>query len=168
MPQVKRVAGGLEVTEDREWQEKFWTAQRIAWAVMALIIIAAIAGLTGKGGPLAAAKANLGYATLEYPRIARWQSDEQLTVRLAETAPARVQLLLSPQFVKLFSVNSIEPEPSEVRATPRGHLFTFETETGGERVIAFNVHAANPVLEQPIGVSLGSAPPARVTITVLP
>lgn len=162
------VNGGFQVGEDRDWQERAWTAQRIAWVAMALFIVAAAAGVTGKGGPIASASAELAGGSIEYPRITRWQTDEQVTVRLAKTAPARVELLLSPQFVKLFGVNSIEPEPSEVRATPRGHLFTFDTEAGGERVIAFNVRAANPVLAQPIGASLGNTPPERLFVTVLP
>lgn len=162
-------AGGLEVNEDRAWQEKFWTAQRFGWIVMALFILAVIAGLTGMGGPLASARAELGGGTIKYPRITRWQADDQLEVRLEQSSAANVELTLSPQFVHTFAISSIQPEPTQVQATAAGHRFMFETEPGGgERVIAFNLRASKPVFEQTIGASLGDSRPVRLTITVLP
>ena len=168
MARSKNDSVALEVNEDRAWQEKFWSAQRVAWVVMALIILAALAGLTGKGGPLASTMVNLETATIEYPRITRWQSDEQVTVRLAPSAPEKVELLLSREFVKLFSINSIEPEPDKVKATAIGHHFTFETTGTGERVIALNVRAVHPVIAQPVSAAVGNSHSGRLTITVLP
>lgn len=69
MPQRTR----LDVDDDRAFQEKFWTFQRVAWALMALILLAALAGTTGSGGPLAHAEASGPGGSIEYPRIARWQ-----------------------------------------------------------------------------------------------
>ncbi|HET9460108.1 MAG TPA: hypothetical protein VFO51_09030 [Sphingomicrobium sp.] len=169
MTQAKKVAGGLQISEDRSWQEKFWTAQRVAWAVMALFILAAIAGLTGKGGPLASATARMGDAVVDYPAITRWQSDEQVQFHLADSDPDRVDILLSPHFVHLFAINSIEPEPSEVKATGAGHRFTFETEAGARgRTITFDVRAQKPAIAQRIQAAVGNRPAAELKITVLP
>lgn len=161
-------AGGLEVDEDRAWQEKFWTAQRFGWILMALFILAAAAGLTGMGGPLASARAELGGGTIDYPRITRWQADDQMQVRIAPASPAEVELTLSREFVQLFSIGSIQPEPSEVQATAAGHRFTFESEPGAQRVISLTVRASRPVLAQRFRVSLGDAEAKQMTITVLP
>jgi hypothetical protein len=162
-------AGGLQVKEDRAWQERFWTAQRVGWILMALFILAAIAGLTGMGGPRSSAKAELGGGTIQYPRITRWQADDQLQVRLAPGSPADVELTLSREFVQLFAISSIQPEPSDVHATPGGHRFSFETEPGdGQRVISLTVRASRPVFEQRVAASLGDTQPQRLTITVLP
>lgn len=169
MAKAETGARGLQVTEDRAWQEKFWTAQRVGWVLMAVFIVAAIAGLTGMGGPLASARAELGGGTIDYPRITRWQADDQLQVRVSPTSPADVELTLSPEFVQLFAISSIQPEPAEVQATAAGHRFTFETEPGErERVISFGVRATRPVIAQPFAASLGNAQPQRLTITVLP
>lgn len=169
MAKAETGAPGLQVTEDRPWQERFWTAQRVGWTLMALFIVAAIAGLTGMGGPLATAKAELGGGTIDYPRITRWQADDRLRVRISQTSPANVELTLSREFVELFAISSIQPEPAEVQATSAGHRFTFKTEPGErERVISFTVRATRPVLAKPIFASLGGAQPQRLTITVLP
>lgn len=169
MAKAETGARGLQVTEDRSWQEKFWTAQRVGWALMAMFILAAVAGLTGMGGPLASARAELGGGTIDYPRITRWQADDQLQVSISPASLADVELTLSRDFVQLFAIESIQPEPAEVQATAAGHRFTFETEPGErERVITFTVRATRPVIAQPVAASLGNAQPQRLTITVLP
>lgn len=76
--------GNFEVEEDRTFQERFWTAQRFAWSAMGLFIVAALAGATGSGGPLADAVAETPGGTIEYPRIARWQAAERMTVRVCD------------------------------------------------------------------------------------
>lgn len=160
---------GLEVQEDRAWQEKFWTAQRVAWVAMALFIVTALLGFTGKGGPLASATASVPGASVHYPRITRWQSDELLTVTLPPSASGEVNLELSSSFIELFAVQSVRPQPSKSVATPSGHRFTFDVSGGGEpKVIQFQVQAENPVLFQRVSATIGNSEQARMGVTVLP
>jgi hypothetical protein len=164
--QVK--SSSLEVHEDRPWQETLWTAQRVGWAVMALIVLAALVGLTGKGGPIASASAETAGATILYPRITRWKSDDQLTVRLPPSASGKVDVELSKAFGELFAIRSVEPEPSEVQATANGHRYTFEVEGGGDKLVVFGLHAENPAIQRTVRAQIADAPPAHLTITVLP
>ncbi len=48
MTKVQRV-GDLEVAQDRTFQRRSWTIQRVGWVVMLLVAAAALAGLTGSG-----------------------------------------------------------------------------------------------------------------------
>ena len=154
--------------DDREWQERFWTAQRVGWLFMVLFLVAAIAGLTGKGGPLASATAKAADATIDYPRISRWQSDEELVVRLADSASGKVDVELSSAFGRVFTLESVKPEPASVQATARGHKFTFEVEAGaGEKQIVFDVKTGRPVMGKTINAAVGGAP-GRMTVTILP
>lgn len=169
MAEKQQQARGLQVEEDRAWQEKFWTAQRIAWVLMALFIFAALVGFTGKGGAFASATAQTPAGMIEYPRITRWQSDELLTVKLPSAASGEVQLELSNSFVELFAVQSIKPEPSKAVATATGHRFTFDVERGGgPKLIQFQIQAENPALLQPMTAMIGTSQPAQMTVTVLP
>jgi hypothetical protein len=164
----KAQASGLQVDEDRHWQERLWTAQRIAWAIMALLVAVAALGLTGKGGPLATASVQLGGASVEYPRITRWQSSDEILVRLPANTTGEVQVELSQPFVELFKNESISPEPSRVDATGRGHRFTFETSgEGGEPRIVFNIKATRAFWSRSLQVRVGNAA-ADMTMTVLP
>ena len=161
--------GGLEVDEDRAWQERFWTIQRIGWAVMALILLAALLGATGKGGPLASASARSPAGTIDYPRITRWQSSDQVAVRLPASASGKVNVELSPEFAETFTIESVEPEPSQVQATAHGDLFTFDVGNGGgEKEIVFNVRAQKPLLYRSVEARIGDGPRQPLALTVLP
>lgn len=43
----------FDLESDRPFQVKFWRFQRVAWMVLALVLLTALLGLTGKGGPFA-------------------------------------------------------------------------------------------------------------------
>lgn len=169
MAEKQEKRGRLQVEEDRPWQETLWSAQRVGWALMALLIFAALLGALGKGGPFASASARSPAAVIEYPRITRWQSNEQVTVRLPPSASGEVDVELSRAFVELFSVESIEPDPSEVQATGAGHRFTFNVENGGgDKLVVFHVKAGTPALKRTIHARIGDAPPTEMRLTVLP
>lgn len=169
MTEPKTTSGGLEVSEDRAWQEKFWAAQRVGWAVMTLIVAAALLGLTGKGGPLASATAQSPGVAIDNPRITRWQSDEKISLRLPASASGEADVLLSPAFAEHFTIKSIVPEPASSQATPSGHLFSFDTgRASGASRVTFHVTAAKPVFGQKIEARVGDGEPARMTVTVLP
>lgn len=48
--------GDLQVDQDLNYQQREWLVERVAWAVLALVVLAALAGLLG-GGPLSQATA---------------------------------------------------------------------------------------------------------------
>jgi hypothetical protein len=58
MPQNRK----LHVHEQVEFTKRFGTAQRFGWAFMALVMMAALGGLTGAGGP--ASRVEIGAADL--------------------------------------------------------------------------------------------------------
>lgn len=164
-----RSDGGLDVAEDRSWQERFWTVQRVGWVLMAMFIIAAVAGITGKGGPVASATARTPAGEIDYPRIARWQTDELLVVRLGPAMSGKVDVAVSREFTELFTVGSIVPQPTSSVATGDGQRFTFDVGGGkGSKAIALQITPANPVLFQPMSVTIANSKPARIGVTVLP
>ena len=159
----------LEVKEDRSWQEWEWTIQRVGWVLMALLIVAALAGLTGKGGPLASASAESSTGEILYPRITRWQSDEQLMVRLPPSATGEVDIELSQAVTDLFSISAITPSPKEAVATAGGYRLTFDVAPGSARkTITFDVTAGRPAIAQSFAARIGDGPVMRPTVTVLP
>lgn len=160
--------GGLQVKEDRAWQEKFWTAQRVGWAAMVAFLIAALAGLTGLDGPLASGRIKSQAGTIEYPRISRWQASDDLMVRLPRSTSGEVELMLSDDFAEIFSIESIEPEPSQVVATPGGHRYTFAVGGDGGGNIAFHLKATSPSLPRRLSAAIDDSRPSHMTVTVLP
>jgi hypothetical protein len=79
--------GDLEIQEDLPFQRREWLAERMAWAVMGLLIAAAILGLFGTG-PLSRMTAGdwAGPLWLEYERFARLLAPAVLRVHLGPAA----------------------------------------------------------------------------------
>ncbi|HVL79098.1 MAG TPA: hypothetical protein VM346_07390 [Sphingomicrobium sp.] len=169
MAEKQAQARGLQVNEDRHWQETLWTAQRFAWAAMALLVVLAMLGATGKGGPLATASVKSTGATIEYPRITRWQSADQLSVRLPANASGEVQIELSQPFVELFSIESVEPEPSRMEASGQGHRFAFNVSGGGgQPLIVFHIKASRFAFSRTVTARVGEAAPVEMSLIILP
>jgi hypothetical protein len=136
--------------------------------LMVLILAAVIAGLTGKGGPLASGTIKTEGGEIQYPRISRWQSSESLEIRLAPTTSGEVELIVSPSFARAFAIDSITPEPKEAASTAAGFTFTFDSAPPEERLIVMNLTAGKPALSIPVVFKIGQAQPAKLTVTVLP
>jgi hypothetical protein len=70
----------LQVPEKTVFTWRFETAQRICWALMALIVVAALSGLTGAGGPLS----HLALGLAEVPTVMRVGRTDYITVYSAD------------------------------------------------------------------------------------
>jgi hypothetical protein len=119
--------GDLEVDEDVPFQRRAWVAQRIAWVLMALFVLAAAVGLLGSG-PLSHAHIDVpGLMTVEYERFARFETSETLTVRLeaAATAGETVRLSLNRDFLDSAKVETVLPPPARVEAIAGRLVYVF-------------------------------------------
>lgn len=125
---------GLQLQDHRSYQEKLWTVERFAWIVFILITLAALLGATGAGGPISRQMAVTEPGRIDYPRIARWQASDELTVEFAATAGPR-RLRLSPEFARSFQVEGVQPTPERVEATPEGQEMHFAAADGPAQVV---------------------------------
>ncbi|MBL0968407.1 MAG: hypothetical protein IBJ02_04785 [Brevundimonas sp.] len=94
------MSADLELGEDTGFQRRFWRIQRIAWAGFALVIVAALLGLTGAGGPLSRSVVRTPDGLIDSPRISRWSAAEELRFELSGRDGARIDL--SPGFATHF------------------------------------------------------------------
>ncbi len=118
---------GLQLHEHRRFQERFWTVERIAWCVFALIIAAGLLGAFGSGGPLATKVTVIDRAIVEHPRIGRWEGTDKMIVRFTPdpSAPTR-SLFLSNSFAEVFQVEDIQPLPARTVIEASGQRLFFE------------------------------------------
>jgi hypothetical protein len=119
--------GDLEVDEDLPFQRRAWVAQRIAWAFMAVFVVAAAVGLLGSG-PLSHARIEVpGLMTVEYERFARFETSETLTVRLepAATGGESVRLSLNRDFLDSAKIETVLPPPVRVEAMAGRLVYVF-------------------------------------------
>jgi hypothetical protein len=161
-------ASGLEIDQHLRFQQWFWTAERAAWLVFAAILLAAMLGFTGSGGPFARATIASGAAEVEYPRVARWGAHDRIEV----TAPAGEPLTvgIGTAFLELFDIRTIVPQPAHSRVTGDGIRLEFAAteEAEGRSSVILDVVPTRPVLGAQAELTVGGESPARMSFVVLP
>jgi hypothetical protein len=127
---IKKV-GEIEIDQNLEHLRREWRFQRIGWLLMLLVVLAALAGLFGRG-PLAKASGGApnAPARLEYERIVRYTSPTQLTVLLSPEAIEEgiARIWLEREYIQAVEIDRIVPEPEQEEAAEQqgvpGILYT--------------------------------------------
>jgi hypothetical protein len=134
---VKSTASGLRF--DETFQRREWRAQRAGWAVLALLVGAALAGLTGGSGPFARARLGgaQGSLEVEHERIARRLRDSEVTVRARAAAPGRLVLRVDRSLFDDFALERVVPTPAAVAAESEALRFEFALAAAGAIEIDF-------------------------------
>lgn len=124
-------------------QERFWAVERGAWVVFALMILAAVLGLTGAGGVFSRASMSLPGGTVDYPRVARWQASDHISVSFTPGAAER-QVTLSPDLLDKVDVDHVVPPPKATRSGPAGSVYSFDVDAAKGGEVDFNLRVEHP------------------------
>jgi hypothetical protein len=124
---TRRESGaGFQVNQNLTFQKRDWTAQRIGWVIMLLLVIAALAGLFGHGALGDAQVGHPGGLRLEYERLTRHGSSSFLKVHLPAVAgPGELRLWLDRRYADRVRFESIVPEPERVELSADRLAYTF-------------------------------------------
>jgi hypothetical protein len=130
VPPATAGGGRLEVAEDLEFQRRDWFAQRVGWALLAALLVAALLGLTGSG-PLSHATRTDGRAlVVEYERFVRHGARTDWTMHVAPdgVVDGQARIRIDRRSLSAHDLQTVVPEPS--RGTGRGDEveFTFEAD----------------------------------------
>lgn len=118
----------LEVDQDLAFERKSWAVQRIGWALMTLVILAALAGLLGPG-PLSRAKAETpdGALVAVYNRFVRASDTDDLRVSFGREAirDGVVRLWVDRQYLGGVDVERVVPQPASVEVASDRLVYVF-------------------------------------------
>jgi hypothetical protein len=135
MPEIDRPTirpDGLQINDNRPYQERFWSTQRGAWLCFVAITFAAALGATGAGGPLSRGSAAFETAgRIDYPAVGRWQAGDHLVVTFSSSGSHSLQL--SPSFAEAFQIETVRPDPQASIATADGLELQFGAGEGPAR-----------------------------------
>ena len=157
---------GLQLDEDRQLQEKIWTAERIAHVVFGLLVLAGLVGLAGSGGPLARATLEGATGSVEYVRIARFDTAADLTIRFAAARPDHRVRIAGP-FPDRVQIESVQPQPVREVAGPDGITFEFAAEAAQPASATLRLRPTTPGLSR-LTIAIDDAAPLAATVVVLP
>lgn len=154
-----------ELGEDSRFQDRFWRAQRVAWAVFGLVIVVALAGLTGAGGPLSRSETRTADGRIDTPRISRWSAADE--IRFEVSGPGEARIDLSKGFATHFQIHDVQPMPARVIASAEGQTLIFETSGEGRVAVVIHVTPENPGIAR-FTARLNGGAPHDITSIILP
>lgn len=120
------------IVENMPSQRSMWRFERIGWWVLVLLVLLTLAGLFSDG-PLSGVRASTasGDLRLEYQRFERYGAVTGLVARIRAGEGGRAVLFLGGDFLRSFTVESIQPEPAISRGRGSGIAFEFENDGQG-------------------------------------
>ena len=117
------VVNGLQIDQSLDFQRRFQRVQTLAWRVLALLPVAAVAGLFG-GGLFSQVTAGWDGATVTYDRFGRRSVDTRLEVEVAR-ANSPVTVAISRDFLDGYAVSEVRPQPQRVASYADRLVYTF-------------------------------------------
>lgn len=131
---------GLQLEENRSFQERYWLLQRFAWAGFAVVMVLALLGLTGSGGYFQKQTIRFDDAVVQLPLVSRWEAADEM--RITFEAPADIHTVtVAAGFFDRFDLERIEPEPAASHLHDGGQVMTFHAEGDGPHVVRFSLRA---------------------------
>ena len=100
------------VEEDMRMQQRVWRFERVGWYALVLVVLLGLAGVFGNG-PLSNAQVTSedGRVHVEYQRLSRSGTTDNLRITVRGTAGEPVMLLLGGTLLREASIETLQPEP---------------------------------------------------------
>lgn len=153
MSGISKLKGGIE------FQRRTWRAERIAWLLMALIIVAALLGAFGNG-PLSrtAVSSGDGRVSAAYDFIQRRSSGSLIELDISSAVPSSGVLAVLANRVLLndFRIEEIQPQPASAAFVPEGILWRFNAGGGTGGSVLLRVYGLQPGLKR-VSISAGGS-----------
>ena len=125
---------GLDVRQDERFQHREWTAERVGWALMGLLVVAGLLGFLGKGPfSWATARSDRGWVAVEYQRVNHHEADDSIVLAFAPQAVENdaITAELTGSWVSGVDRQGISPQPAEEMLIPGGVVLEFPVERAG-------------------------------------
>jgi hypothetical protein len=135
--------GDLEIDHDLDFERRSWIVERGARWLMAVVLLAALAGFMGPG-PLSRTTIGEGDGpfTLEYSRVGRAGAPSTLRAHVGPVGQrGQVRLWLSSAYVRDVRIERVTPPPLLAEATSERLTYSFAVgETQRRTAISFSVN----------------------------
>ncbi|WP_435011262.1 hypothetical protein P12x_002569 [Tundrisphaera lichenicola] len=140
MPRARKDRG-LELDEDIPFQEKTWAWQRVAWSIMAAILLLGLIGLFGDG-PISKASVGDGGGSLrvEYRRFARRQAETILEFIVPPGPGKEVRIWVDREYADRADIRRVEPDPARVEVGSDGITYVMPV-VRSDRPVRIQLHA---------------------------
>lgn len=119
---------GLEIDQNLDFQEKQWRVERVAWVAILIVLVLALLGLFGTGWLSSATASSEGDTLgLDYERFIRHDGEASLDIEVNpdQVREGQVELWISTDYLEGIQIESISPQPDEVRGEGSRQVYVF-------------------------------------------
>lgn len=158
----------LELTEDFTFEQREWKVQRLAWLIVALLVLLGLLGLFGPG-PLSSRTltSSDGTLRLEYNRFERYQAPSELRLYFAASEQTKARVWISGQFMQNMKLETISPPPEQVEMRDAGVIYTFRVPRGQSGAAVFHLQTEK-MGAKPLRLRLNDGPILEAPYWVYP
>lgn len=154
------------MAESTIFMRRNWQVQRAGWALMALAVLLAVAGLFGQG-PLSSRSASAPGLTLHYQRVVRLEAAQSLEFALDAPEAGDVALELDREFLTRTEIQRILPDPRTVSTSLAGQQLHFAAAGAGPIAVRV-LYVPKRLGRLPARFGIPGAAPLSVSLLVLP
>lgn len=141
----------LDLAEDRAFQATFWRIQRLIWIVFLAVLVAAVLGFSGSGGLFGEVRFITHSYEVHMPRIGRWRTGDRIIFVVAR-ADGQLRVDLGHDFLELYSIKALTPEPVEQRATAAGLVLLYDVRPGSR--LALEIEPVRPAIGEEVSIGI--------------
>lgn len=145
--EVPKVDNAVAVGEDLRFQEQWWTFERVVWIVFAVILLADVLGVFGRGW-LAKAELHNPESGIEvkYERVQRAMTPSVVSIQFLPSAVhnGSVQLYVSNSVVKALGTSRVIPQPERSAIGDGGVLYTFPAQGRAPLMVDLELQSSFP------------------------
>ena len=165
--EVPKINDEVAVGEDLEFQRRWWMFERIAWSVIAVLLLLDLAGAFGRG-PLAVAHLRNAQMVVKYERIERADSPSILRVDFDPSVihDGHVRLFVSESIVNELGAQRVIPAPSASFIGNGGITYVFDA-TSAPATVQFALEPAHPGVKR-FTLQVPDGDPLSARVTVMP
>ena len=147
------------VEEDMRMQQRVWRFERVGWYALVLVVLLGLAGLFGNG-PLSDAQvmSDDGRVHVEYQRLSRSGTTDNLRITVRGNTGEPVMLLLGGTLLREASIETLQPEPQVSLSHGRSLLLQLGTSKEGIATLYLTLRSEHVgTLEGIVSAGPGSA-----------
>lgn len=162
----------LDLGADDEWESRWARLQRVAWMIMGIVLLLAIAGVFGRG-PVdhATAADNSNQFRVDYAPVILFRTAAVLTLHLSPSLAGwdhLVHVRASTTLLGPLQIQRVEPQPAQWEAGASGPEMAFRVSSAsGEKTVELEIQPGAVGLFN-LSLAAGKYPPVTMRELVLP
>ena len=119
---MRHIQSSMDMPDEIDLHEKGWVVQRVGWAILLLILLAASLGLFGNG-LLSKSRTGDLMTTIGYEKFGRFES--RMEIKIATSTQKNIELKIPQPYLRKMEIEKVVPLPEKQKLEKDKMVLTF-------------------------------------------